>query len=136
MITSKSTKSEIDAKLWELCSLFWRLYYSDNNGFGVCYTCGARKHYKEANLGHFLSRAYKAVKFHKDNLRFQCVKCNKWKNGLPAVFRENLCDEIGEKQVKWLEKHRDDTHPTKEWMLNEIDGYKRAIKLIPLKTLP
>mgnify|MGYP001567999745 CR=1 FL=1 len=135
MINADSTKSEVDEALWKLCSLFWRLFYSDENGYGHCFTCGVRVHYKEANLGHYISRAYKAVKFHEDNLRFQCVKCNKWKNGEPVVFRENLVDEIGEKRVLTLEKQKDDPYPTKEWMLAEIPKCKEKIKLIPLKAL-
>lgn len=135
MITIDSNKSDIDTKCWELCSLFWRLFYTDNNGYGFCYTCEKRVHYKEANLGHYISRAYKAVKFHEDNLRFQCVQCNKWKNGEPVVFRENLVDEIGEEAVRKLEKQKDDPHPTKEQMLKSIAEYKGKIKVIPLKSI-
>lgn len=136
MITIASNKSDIDDKLWNLCSLFWRLFYSDINGFGRCFTCGKRIYYKEAHLGHYISRAYKAVKFHKDNLRYQCSQCNRWGNGKPVVFRENLVDEIGEKRVLALEKQKDNPYPTKEWMLGEIPKYKKGLKLIPLKALP
>ncbi len=135
MITIESNKTEIDDALWKACSLFWRLFYSDNRGYGICYTCGARVHYKEANLGHYISRAYKAVKFHVDNLRYQCVQCNRWKNGEPVVFRENLVDEIGEKRVLKIEKLKDEPCPTKEWMLSELGKYKKGIKLIPTKAL-
>lgn len=135
MINTESTKTDVDEALWKLCSLYWRLKYSDLNGFGFCFTCGKRVHYKQANLGHYISRQYKAVKFHKDNLRYQCVQCNKWKNGEPVVFRENLVDEIGEKRVLAIEQQKNDTYPTKEQMLVEIPKYKVWIKRIPLKSL-
>lgn len=135
MITIDSNKTDIDEALWKKCSLFWRLFYTDNTGYGHCYTCEKRIFYKEANLGHYISRAYKAVKFHSDNLRLQCVQCNKWKNGQTVVFRENLVDEIGEKRVLKIEKMKDGQYPTKEWMLDELGKYKKAIKLIPRKAL-
>jgi hypothetical protein len=135
MITLESTKSEIDDALWDAVSIYYRMLYTDDKGYGRCYTCGKVIHYKKCDLGHWLSRAYKAIKFNPKHLRTQCKQCNGYGNGRPDVFRDNLVDEIGEEEVNWLNTHKNDPHPTKEFMFSELQRYKQLTKNLPLKAL-
>ena len=72
--------------------------------FGYCYTCGKRKLKRTLQCGHFISRKWKAVRWHFDNMRPQCAGCNKFANGQPQIFRRNLIKEIGKERVEYIEE--------------------------------
>lgn len=67
-----------------------------------CYTCGTRKQAKNMQCGHWQRRGYKTTRFHPDNARPQCTKCNKWGSGKPEIFEIKLRKEIGDKRVDKL----------------------------------
>lgn len=78
----------------------------NKEGLQRCYTCGSVNHWKKLHNGHYLSRYYKAARWHKDNCRPQCMMCNLWKRGDPIKFRQNLITEIGEERVNAVEALR------------------------------
>jgi hypothetical protein len=57
-------------------SLYIRIRQTDYQGYGKCITCGARKHWKLADCGHFQSRAHMATRYHDFNSHIQCKPCN------------------------------------------------------------
>ena len=73
---------------WKWCSLFIRLYYSDENGYVNCATCGKNNHYKEVDCGHFRSWKHKNTQYEFKNLAPQCKHCNdpKYGAGMPYEF--------------------------------------------------
>lgn len=79
---------------------------SQINGFNTCFTCGTIKTIKEIENGHYEKREHKATRYHEDNCRPQCKKCNgnTKHNGMQHVFRENLVREIGEEKVNEIER--------------------------------
>lgn len=77
---------------------------ADEEGICTCFTCGHRAPLKRVQCGHYVSRWYKAVRWHEDNARVQCWVCNIYKKGDAAVFRTKLAAEIGEKRVLAVER--------------------------------
>lgn len=93
--------------------------------FGVCFTCGARKLKRKMDCGHYISRRYKFVRWHFDNVRPQCKGCNGFNGGEPIKYRRNLIKEIGEERVKWLEENFDrPVKITREYLENLIEKLK------------
>jgi len=41
-----------------------------------CVTCGVRKHWKEVDAGHFVSRRHYATRWNAQNVHVQCKSCN------------------------------------------------------------
>lgn len=74
-------------------SVFIRQHYADKDGMVSCYTCPIRKHWKEMQCGHFVSRKYLATRFYLPNLRVQCVGCNVFGDGMIPIFAEKLEQE-------------------------------------------
>ena len=56
-----------------------------------CYTCGAIKHWKEMDLGHYIHKD--CFNHEEDLLRVQCTHCNRHLSGNLGVFAENLIKE-------------------------------------------
>lgn len=75
------TTSKLKNKLLTILQKYARLRDSDEYGYGNCISCGKREHYKQANGGHFISRAKNQTAFCLWNINFQCVHCNKHLNG-------------------------------------------------------
>lgn len=47
----------------------------------ACITCEVRRHYKDMDAGHFLSRQYMATRFDERNVHAQCPRCNQYGSG-------------------------------------------------------
>lgn len=88
-------------KAWKLISLFVRT----NGGtveYNNCFTCGARLHYKELQCGHYI---HNKLDYELDNLKPQCVRCNKWLSGNLGIYAEKLIRLIGAKRVEKMRLH-------------------------------
>ncbi len=92
-----SLKKKLDA----IFSKYIRQKYS-KDGYGSCYTCGARKDVKQLQCGHFISRSYLATRFSEDNVRPQCVGCNVFGGGKTVEFAANFRRDYGETHVEKL----------------------------------
>jgi len=93
--------------------------------FGTCYTCGKCKLKRRLQCGHFISRKWKAIRWHFDNMRPQCAGCNKFANGQPQIFRRNLIKEIGKERVEYLEEIFDqDTKMSHTFLESKIQELK------------
>jgi len=124
----KPTAAKLKKKLDAYFSKYIRLRDS-KNGFGNCFTCGVRKHWKEAHCGHWIPRNILATRFHEDNCRFQCVGCNLYANGKFIEFRINLVKEIGEERVKALEDLKFTIFKVGiPWYNEQIDIYKEKVE--------
>jgi len=79
-------------------SLYIRLTHSfEMNGerFCKCYTCGSIKAVNNIDCGHYHGRGNKLTRYHEDNSRPQCKKCNRFQSGKHTEFGNNLLAEIG-----------------------------------------
>lgn len=92
----------------------------DENGLAHCYTCPYKAEPKKLQNGHYLSRYYKAARWHKDNTRKQCYVCNIQKKGDIVNFRQRLIAEVGEARVLAVEKLRDAPIKLTREFLNDL----------------
>ena len=98
-------KNKYKKSAWEWFSRFIRLRDTESDGLAQCITCWTKKHPKDGDAGHFISRRHNATLFMEINVAFQCKRCNnpRWGNTHPA-FREALIDMYGEEIVRDIEK--------------------------------
>lgn len=89
----KKSISKLKKELDKVFSEFIRRKYSDHYGYVNCYTCGLKKHWKEIQNGHFVSRSCLATRYSEDNCRPQCVGCNVFGGGKIALFALKLDSE-------------------------------------------
>tara|TARA_R110000787_G_scaffold38050_4_gene96162 strand:- start:11221 stop:11637 length:417 start_codon:yes stop_codon:yes gene_type:complete len=101
----KTPRQKLVDKLDKIFSEYVRLFCCDEYGYGRCITCYERKFYKEADCGHFITRAKKSTRWlHQPplvNASLQCKQCNM--NGgqqyihgrvLDAKYGDGTADEI------------------------------------------
>ena len=66
----------------------------DESGYADCFTCGKRKHWKEVDAGHFITRSKYATRWNPANVQFQCKGCNRF-GGKPVEFMLALEKQYG-----------------------------------------
>ena len=99
------------------------------NDIAKCVTCGVERHWKELQCGHFQSRRHYSTRWHENNTRPQCVKCNMFSQGEQYIFGKKLKDEIGDVMFDELilEKNR-----TQKYTLSDykylIEYYTKKLK--------
>ena len=85
------TTSQLKKKLDKVFSEWVRQRDADRNGLNSCVCCGVRKHWKELQAGHYISRSHLSLRFDERNVWPCCLACNVFKSGnIPAfaIFLE------------------------------------------------
>lgn len=111
------TKGYWVKKLDTAFSIYIRQKYSDHFGMTSCYTCGVRKHYKDMQNGHYISRGHMATRWDEENCRVQDAACNVFRNGNYVEYSHRLLKEIGEEGLDALMKKK---KVIKQWSVKEI----------------
>lgn len=122
----KKSNAKLKKELDKIFSQYIRQKYADKQGNVICYTCGAKKNWKEAQCGHFVSRSSLATRFCEDNVRVQCVGCNVFGGGKQVEFGRKLESEnTGMVQLLFREAQK----IVKDYPYEEkIEYYKEKIK--------
>ena len=89
----RSQREILRDKAWDVFSLYIR-----TKANFTCYTCPAKGGI--TNAGHFW---HGVLDFDEENIKCQCVRCNKWLSGNLAVYGAKLLNEIGEERFKALD---------------------------------
>ena len=101
----------MDAKLIRKLDLWWsrvvRYRAAGKGGFAQCYTCPVIDSVVQMDNGHFIDRAWLNVRFHEDNCRIQCRKCNRLMDGNIDRYRVLLTRELGQEKISELEELKD-----------------------------
>jgi len=116
----KQTVSSLKKKADTLHSRYVRMRDSDTNGYGECITCGVKKHWKEAQCGHFVTRANNKLRYDEMNTNLQCVGCNMFKSGEQYLYSKALDEKYGTGTAEELHQQRFDTHKLTISELEEI----------------
>ena len=136
----KKGVKELKKDLKELVHEYIKIKHSVDGYDCVCISCG--KHlprFKDdgnkngsCNAGHFIPvSASEFLRFHPDNIRPQCVKCNLSGEGEQVKYRRALVAEIGEDRVLWLESNRYNLEKRGVVYYEEqIEKYKQLLKQI------
>lgn len=115
-------------------SKYIRLKHSfESNGerFCICYTCGDCVKIKDTENGHWQRRGYYNTRYHEDNNRPQCHKCNYYHQGAPEIFELHLVKDLGQEKVDYLKllaqtEGRDD----KQFYQEKSDEYRVKLKTL------
>ena len=98
--------STLEKKAWTACSKYVRTLYclktTKTPDTGRCFTCGAFLPIQDLDCGHFIKSTNKDIKFHLDNLRPQCTRCNRFLGGNEGEYAIRLINEIGKERVDYL----------------------------------
>lgn len=89
-------------RLDKLTSLYVRQNGADRQGFNVCYTCGARHHWKDLDCGHYIKRRYLHTRWDLSNVRPQCRNCNRTLGGNYKIYEPKIIKELGQDNVQKL----------------------------------
>ena len=123
----KST-AKLKKKLDKIFSLFIRLRDTNKDGYGECYTCGKRLHYKQGHCGHFIPRNILVTRWDENNSRLQCPGCNLWGNGKILDFEDRLVKEIGREAVDKMKASRFEILKVDSaWYENKITYYSQLV---------
>jgi len=95
-----------EKKLWKVFSEYIRRKDADLDGMVDCYTCYSKKHWKQVDAGHFVSRNARAVKYDERNVKPQCKACNGFHGGMVWEFGQHLDRDYGEGTAEDLEAQR------------------------------
>ena len=121
----KQTVSSLKKKIWKLCSEYVRRRDANFAGSAKCITCGATKHWKELQAGHFISGRHNAVLFETRGIFAQCYSCNIGKHGNQLKYYRVLVERYGEEYVKQLEAL---DRTTKQYTIKELLELEKEFK--------
>ena len=125
----KSNRKTLVNSLDTIVSKYVRLYYSNERGKVRCYTCGLLKNWNELDCGHFIKRANIQTRWDLDNLRPQCVNCNRYKSGNYEIYEKKLRKELGEdKYNQLIQKSQQNTKISTVELEILLDERKKLLK--------
>jgi len=88
--------------------------YTENGWEGECITCDKLltvltidgKWRAGANLGHFIGRGTKELRYDEYNCNLQCARCNAWrdKEDMQQAYRKGIVDKYGKETLKELKQ--------------------------------
>ena len=126
----QNARKRLICELDKVTSELVRKSHADKNGLVYCYTCGIRKPYTEIDCGHYRSRRHIQTRFDLNNLKPQCIACNRYKHGNLEIYRQKLVRELGEEKVREIET-RPSTKITELELEQLIKERKQAIENLP-----
>jgi hypothetical protein len=89
--TLKSLKAEAD----KVFSIYIRQRGMDEGGTNTCCSCGALKHWKDLQCGHFVSRVYLSTRWLPLNCHPQCSACNVLRRGNAIGYAQFMLKAYG-----------------------------------------
>lgn len=119
----RNIKKTLHASTWKLMSEYIRRKDADEFGMNYCYTCGAKKHWKELQCGHF---KHDKLDFDERNLRPQDYHCNNYLSGRLDVYAERL---IKENDMDWFNQLVLDANNYKGYSIEEMLKIKEDLKI-------
>lgn len=98
-MAKKPTPKQLKKKLWELCRKVMDTRYQ-----AECYTCGRKIEGSNKQLGHLIPSGTcgALLRYHLDNLRWQCYNCNINLGGNSAEFYRRMEAEKGTVFMNYL----------------------------------
>jgi len=128
MALSKNLKAA-KRKADKTFSEFIRRSYANKEGYCTCVSCGAIKHWKEMDCGHWHSRRFIATRWDEDNCFPQCRYCNRFIEGNKPGYSEFMTRRYGECCLQELSKLAHSVLRLTASDVDEItDKYKKKLK--------
>jgi hypothetical protein len=116
-------------------SKFIRLKEADKDGFNFCFTSGVKKHWKELQAGHFISRQHLMTRWDENNLRPQTAYDNCYLAGNLKVYAEKL--EAEKKGItEWLyEQSKIVWKPSKFELMELLIHWRQRLRIVESKLI-
>lgn len=115
----KTDRQKLTEKLDKIFSIYIRIKdATPHTGYVRCVTCGAVKHWKDAQCGHYSSRGNMATRWSTTNCHVQCMPCNVMKHGNMIEYRHFMVKKYGEEATEEVERLG---HSSKHWSLWELE---------------
>jgi 5-methylcytosine-specific restriction endonuclease McrA len=111
---------KLKSDLWDLFSEYIRRKDADENGYATCVTCGATKHWKEQQAGHFVSRSHGATFVDPHNVHVQCYRCNMTLKGNMIAYHDFMLKTYGQGEIDRLQRIARFTHKWKVYELQNL----------------
>ena len=99
---AKYERQKLIKELDKYTSLICRLGASDKNGYAVCYCCGKRIPWQMGDCAHYVKRSYMDTRWYLPNVKFNCISCNRYKNGNYPAYEAHLKRDIGIDEIQKL----------------------------------
>ncbi len=110
-------------------SEFVRLRDSNDEGIGLCISCGKPVHWKKANNGHFVNRGHMSLRFSETNCNLQCINCNLWDEGNNEGYRRGLIKKYGPEIIDKLYLAKSQVNKFSKFELEAmVKHYKAEVK--------
>ena len=125
----KPTRTKAKAKAWKEFSMFIRLRDADEFGMVTCCTCPARKHWKEMDAGHYITRAKNSTFLDEGNAHGQCGGCNRFQGGKFFEHMQFILRTKGQEELDRIhQKAQQTTKPTANDWLFWADCYRQKVE--------
>lgn len=130
-IKKQKTLRQLEKEADKYFSLMIRQRDADRDGYCGCVTCGARKHWKEMDCGHFISRRHKATRYDVQNCAAQCKRCNIFSQGKQFEFGLAIDRRYGQGTTeKLLLKSKMVCKRNATKLLTMISEFKRKVSIL------
>lgn len=127
----KSILAALDEELVELHGQVVRLRARNEDGFVVCFICGAIVPYDESENMHFQARGGRGIRFHDVGCQAGCHWCNAKPLGDRKNFARRLDEEFGPGTAEELTiLSKQVMHYDREWYEDRIEEMKHLKKAL------
>jgi len=128
--TEKTPRQKAIEKLDDIFSKYIRLRDCDSEWIVICPLCWAKKHRKESQNMHFISRWVLKYRFDEDNCHAWCMRCNVILNWNYMRYTRRMIEMYGIKKVDEMMNDKS-VYSIKTYELEEmIDNYEKLVKAI------
>ena len=122
-------------KTWDACSKYVRtrdcLKTTGNPEYGRCYTCGAGRHFKQLQAGHFIPGRHNSILFDIRGIHAQCTYCNHIKEGATLEYLDQMLVDYGQEVVDELRQLDKQTRKYTVAELADLEaGFKRMTEAL------
>lgn len=127
----KFKTNDLKSMLDKAFSDFIRLSNADAAGYCTCCTCGAKKHWKETDAGHFIHRNHTSVRYDERNVHPQCQRCNRWLSGMQYEHSLHVDNMHGEGTAEELRRlSYTQTKFNDFFYIAQIEKYREKVNLL------
>lgn len=118
-------------KVAEALQLLKRMEDANDDGICKCISCGKLVHWKDADGGHYISRARLATKLEEKNVNAQCKSCNGFGDAATGhQYALRLDEKYGSGTTEWLQwKSKRSKKYTREELSILMTDIKARIKI-------
>lgn len=130
-MAKQKTIGKLKSDLWKHFSIYVRQSHANWQGYVSCFTCDKKKHWKEVDAGHYISRGYSGTFVDERNVKPQCKGCNGPRRGMHDVFGVRLEKLYGHGVLQELQTKKNSfVKWDRQELQNLLSKYKEKVKYL------